>query len=122
VQSLVENRGDIHHIFSRDYLKKRGLEQSKYNQIANYVYIQSEINIKVGNKSPKEYFDLIKSQTIESENLISGISSEKELLENLRMHCIPAEVQDMEFEDYDNFLEIRRKLMAQKIKEYYWSL
>ena len=27
VQSLVENRGDIHHIFSRDYLKKRGLEQ-----------------------------------------------------------------------------------------------
>lgn len=122
VQSLVENRGDIHHIFSRDYLKKWGLEQSKYNQIANYVYIQSEINIKVGNKSPKEYFGLVKSQIEEPNNLVSGIASEKELQENLRMHCIPTEVQDMEFDNYDDFLEIRRKLMAQKIKEYYWSL
>jgi uncharacterized protein with ParB-like and HNH nuclease domain len=42
---------------SRDYLKKNGLDRSKYNQIANYVYIQSEINIKIGNRPPKAYFD-----------------------------------------------------------------
>ena len=30
-----------------------------YNQIANYVYMQSEINIKVGNKPPEEYFNKI---------------------------------------------------------------
>jgi len=28
--------------------KKAALQKGKYNQIANYVYMQSEINIKIG--------------------------------------------------------------------------
>ena len=48
VQSLIEQRGDIHHIFPKKYLQKNGLDNRKdYNQIANYVYTQSEINIKI---------------------------------------------------------------------------
>ncbi|MBG7610740.1 DUF262 domain-containing protein, partial [Polaribacter sp. BAL334] len=37
VGDLILFRGDIHHIFPKNYLKKEGFERGKYNQIANYV-------------------------------------------------------------------------------------
>lgn len=122
VSDLISLRGDIHHLFPKDYLKKNGLDRSKYNQIANYVFMQSEINIKVGNKPPKEYFDLIKNQMIENNRLVSGLSSEKELLDNLKMNCIPVELMEMTISDYQDFLSLRRKLMANKMKDYYFGL
>lgn len=122
VNDLISLRGDIHHLFPRDYLKKNGLDRGKYNQIANYVYMQSEINIKVGNKPPKDYFELIKAQIADNDGRLSGLSSEQEILENLNMNCVPAEIMQMNFDDYPEFLILRRKLMANKIKEYYFSL
>lgn len=122
VGDLISLRGDIHHLFPRDYLKRNGLSRGKYNQIANYVYMQSEINIKVGNKPPKEYFDLIRSQVFKNDQTVSGISSEPELLENLKINCVPVEIMEMEIDDYSEFLTLRRKLMAHKIKDYYFSL
>ena len=122
VGDLISLRGDIHHLFPRDYLKKNGLNRAKYNQIANYVYMQSEINIKVGNKPPKEYFDVIKNQISESNQTVSGISSKEQLFENLKMNCVPTEIMNMGIDDYSEFLNMRRKLMAQKIKDYYFSL
>ena len=122
VGDLISLRGDIHHLFPKDYLKKQGLDRSKYNQIANYVYMQSEINIKVGNKPPKEYFELIKNQISSNEKQLSGINTEIDLLENLKMNCVPSEILNMDIEDYDNFLSLRRRLMAEKIRDYYFSL
>lgn len=122
VSDLISLHGDIHHLFPKDYLKKNGLDRSKYNQIANYVFMQSEINIKVGNKPPKEYFDLIKSQMINNNKLVSGLSSEKEVIDNLKMNCIPVEIMEMTISDYQDFLSLRRKLMANKMKEYYFAL
>lgn len=122
INDLVSHRADIHHLFPKDYLKKNGIPQGQYNQIANYVYMQSEINIKVGNKSPKEYFSLIKNQMQNTENQISGISSERDFLENLKQNCVPLEITEMTTDNYQDFLHLRRKLMAQKIKEYYFSL
>jgi hypothetical protein len=100
---LIAQRGDIHHLFPRDYLKKNGLDRSKYNQIANYVYMQSEINIKIGNKPPKEYFDLIQSQIQNTDPQISGILTKAELLDNLRMNCVPEKITEMELCDYQYF-------------------
>lgn len=122
VSDLISLRGDIHHLFPKDYLKRNGLDKSHYNQIANYVYMQSEINIKVGNKPPSEYFGIVKSQMTAGKNQISGIASEQQLLENLAMHCVPADIQNMGVDDFAEFLTQRRKLMALKIKEYYHSL
>ncbi|KAB2887793.1 MAG: DUF262 domain-containing protein [Desulfobulbaceae bacterium] len=122
VSDLISLRGDIHHLFPKDYLSKKGLDRSKYNQIANYVYMQSEVNIKVGNKPPKDYFELIKTQIQDDSKLVSGLSSEQELLDNLKMNCVPTEIMEMSIDDYQDFLTLRRKLMAQKIKEYYKSL
>lgn len=122
VSDLISLRGDIHHLFPRDFLKRNGLDRGKYNQIANYVYMQSEINIKVGNKPPKDYFGLI-TQHIEQESLlVSGIANQQELLDNLKANCVPTEIIEMGIEDYQEFLVMRRKLMSQKIKEYYFSL
>lgn len=122
VSDLISLRGDIHHLFPKDYLKKNGLDRSKYNQIANYVYMQSEINIKVGNKPPKDYFEIVKLQMINNNQQISGLATEQQLLENLKMNCVPIEIQQMNIDDYNDFLTLRRKLMATKIKEYYQSL
>lgn len=122
VNDLISLRGDIHHLFPKDYLKKNGLDRGKYNQIANYVYMQSEINIKVGNKPPKDYFELINAQIAENNRQLSGLSTEQEVSENLKMNCVPVEIMQMSFDDYSDFLIQRRKLMANKIKDYYFSL
>jgi hypothetical protein len=122
VGDLISLRGDIHHLFPKDYLKKNGLDRNKYNQIANYVYMQSEINIKVGNKPPSEYFALVKKQFQDANSQVSGIASEVQLQQNLAMNCVPTDIVNMGVEDYDAFLSSRRKLMAQKMKDYYFSL
>ncbi len=122
ISNLIEHRGDIHHLFPKDYLKKNGLERGMYNQIANYVYMQSEINIKVGNKPPKDYFESIQKQIFEGNHELSGLSSNEQMLENLKMNCIPYEIQNMSIDHYQEFLVARRKLMADKMREYYFSL
>ena len=122
VGDLISLRGDIHHLFPKDYLKKNGLDRGKYNQIANYVYMQSEINIKIGNKPPKDYFEMVNAQIADGNRLVSGISSRQELLENLKANCVPSEIMEMKFEDYPDFLTLRRKLMATKMRDYYFSL
>jgi hypothetical protein len=120
VSDLILEHGDIHHLFPKDYLRKNGFGKRDYNQIANYVYMQSEINIKVGNKSPKEYFSLVKEQIQNQAPQISPIISQSSLQENLQMNCIPFGLMDMQIENYQEFLSERRKLMSQKIRKYDW--
>lgn len=122
VSDLISLRGDIHHLFPKDHLIKHGLDRSKYNQIANYVYMQSEINIKIGNKPPKDYFGIIKNQIENKSKQMTGITSEKELLDNLKMNCVPNEIMNMNTEDYSDFLALRRKLMSEKMRDYYFGL
>ena len=122
VGDLITYRGDIHHIFPRDFLKKNGMERGKYNQIANYVYMQQEVNIAVGNKAPDAYFSEVLEQCHGGALKYGGISSLDELHENLKSNCVPESIFTMSLDRYDEFLKERRKLMAQKMKEYYFSL
>lgn len=122
ITDLVSHRGDIHHIFPKAYLKSQGMKRGQYNQIANYVLMQSEINIKVANKAPVIYFNELKEQCQNGGLKYGGIDSEKDLIENLKMHCIPENIFDMDIDHYDEFLAKRRRLMATKIKSYYFSL
>lgn len=122
VNDLIMHRGDIHHLFPKDYLKKNGKQRGKYNQIANYVYMQSEINIQVGNRSPKDYFSIMKQQIENAQMLFGAITTFEDLKANLTMNCIPESIMYMEIGDYEIFLAERRKLMARKIRDYYRSL
>ena len=119
VRDLLLNRADVHHVFPRQYLKDKGLTSGSYNQIANYVIAQSEINIAIGAKAPLAYFDELRQQTDGGATRYGGITDQQEMLANLESNCIPAGVLQGAVPDYLGFLEIRRHLMAQKIKSWF---
>jgi hypothetical protein len=122
VQDLVMNRSDAHHVYPRNYLKKQGLARGRYNQIANFVLAQSEINIAIGDKAPDTYFKELVEQCSGGKKKYGGITERRELSTNLRASCLPESLLDGEIPSYDDFLEQRRKLMAQKIKTWFEAL
>ena len=123
IKTMLEERGDIHHLFPKKYLMKNGIaNKSMYNQIANYAYLQTEINIKISDDAPKEYMSVVLEQIETGQGVYGGITNRDELKKNLEMNCIPEGFENMSIEDYPRFLDARRKLMAKKIKAYYESL
>ena len=122
VQTLLEGASHKHHVFPRNYLKKNGLSRNRYNQIANYVVMQGEINIALGDDPPSVYFEAIQRQCKNGELRYGGIKDSDELHANLDIHCIPPDTVNSEIGDYDEFLQARRLLMAEKIHKYYQSL
>ncbi|WP_044286257.1 DUF1524 domain-containing protein [Mycoplasmopsis canis] len=118
----IFKKGDIHHIYPKDYLSKNKIEKNVYNQIANYVYIEKEINNKISNKSPKEYFNFFKLEVEEKKKKIKqkcGVQKIndynlelKKRKKQMEQNCIPEEIQNYDFNNYKDFLEQRRKLMA----------
>jgi hypothetical protein len=122
ISSLIEQRGDVHHIFPKKYLMNHGFPQKAYNQVANFVYTEQATNIKVGMLKPQEYLDKVKSQIESNTNEISTLDSLKGLNENLIANDIPGIIETASHSDYETFLENRRKLMANKLKAYYEQL
>ncbi len=122
IRDLIMQKGDRHHIFPREYLKKNGMKQGQYNQIANYVYMQSEINIRIGDKPPNIYFRELREQCSEGTLQYGGISDPQALRENMLMNSVPEGIFSMDISDYEDFLMKRRLLMSKKIREYYFSL
>ena len=123
VRSMLEHRGDVHHIFPRDYLKKKfGLTRSQYNQVANYVYTQQEINIAIGNAPPEEYMRKVRDQCETKKPVYGGITELDDLRQNLKESAVPAGILEGQLTSYDDFLAERRALMAAVIRDYYHSL
>jgi len=122
ITSLIEQRGDIHHIFPKQYLINNGYTQKAYNQIANFVYTEQATNIKVGKMPPNDYLDKIKQQIKEGNNQISTLDTEYALLENIKTNDIPSFIIEATHHDYDRFLKERRKMMSKKLKAYYENL
>lgn len=115
--------GDIHHIFPKQYLVDNGYDKHEYNQVANYAYLDTPINIKIGKKAPKIY--LIEAlNTIKNAEYTSfkSIKSEEEFIQNLEDNCIPIGILEMDHTGYSDFLEARRAKMTDLIKQYYYSL
>lgn len=123
VRTLVEERGDVHHIFPKDYLIKNGYSsKQQYNQIANLAMLQTEINIQISNKAPNDYMNSIINQCNGSENKYGAINNIEELKQNMKDNCIPKNFIQMNYFNYDEFLKERRILMANKLKEYFKML
>ena len=115
--------GDVHHIFPKEFLKRNGVsEQARYNQVANYTYLDTGVNISIGKRAPQDYFSAALAQCSTKEVRVGTITDENLLYENLDINCIPSDIFTATAEDYDKFLRKRRILMAQKIKKYYHSL
>ena len=122
IENLIDHRGDIHHIFPKDFLKKNGLSRGKYNQIANYVYTQSEVNISISNKAPEIYLGEILKQCANGKKVYGGIMDKEDLQKNFDENDIPTEIFNFTFEQYDEFLELRKILISKKLRKYYQDL
>ena len=90
---------------------------------ANYTYVQSEINIKIGKKAPSDYLGYVENQQCKGgECKYGGITNISVLERNMEENCIPATTSTMSIADYQDFLSQRRALIAKRLKEYYFSL
>ncbi|MBP4141959.1 DUF262 domain-containing protein [Flavobacterium sp. P4023] len=122
ISSLIEQRGDVHHIFPKKYLMNNGYAQKAYNQVANFVYTEQATNIKVGMLTPEAYLNKVKTQIDAGTNEISTLDSHSGLQENLINNDIPSMIEEGNHLVYESFLEQRRRLMANKLKIYYEQL
>ena len=122
VRDLLEGQLNVHHIFPRHYLKNYGFTRGHYNQIANYVVMQSEINIAIGARAPTTYFSEMTERCRNDAPGFGGITDLVQLQENLVAHCIPQGMETKTYESYNDFLVERRSLMAAKIRDYYKAL
>lgn len=123
VGELIKMQGEVHHIFPKKYLEQHGItEKSKYNQIANYTYLDSQVNKAISNDAPCEYFSKAFAAVSQGKAAYGNICSTEELRANLALNCIPESITEMDYSHYEDFLSVRRKLMAQKIRDYYYSL
>ena len=123
VGELVNLGGDIHHIFPKQYLVDNGFDKHEYNQVANYAYLDTPINIKIGKKAPMVYMnealDAIKNDKDKS---YKSIKSMEEFTKNLEDNCIPLDILNMDYTNYQAFLSARRLKMTELIRAYYYSL
>lgn len=122
VRDMIMKHGDIHHVFPRNYLKKNGFTQGKYNQVANFVYLQQEINIKIGDKEPALYIQEALDQCESYELKYGAINDLEELRLNLEVNSLPTDIILYNLNRYEEFLQDRRIKMASKIKKYYKGL
>ncbi|MCD8004156.1 MAG: hypothetical protein LUE91_00625, partial [Oscillospiraceae bacterium] len=122
VEDLITISGDVHHIFPKEYLKANGFSKNRYNQEGNYAHLDPQVDKSIGKLAPCEYFAKALKQC-ETKVVAYGSITDLDVFKaNLAANCIPFEVCQMTYEDYDNFLVQRRAMMAQKIKDYYYSL
>lgn len=123
VADVISNIGDIHHIFPKAYLREKiDAPQRLYNQVANYTYLEKRINIAIADSRPGDYFTKALHACEVGEKYFGDIHDVDELKRNLAANCIPQGIFDMGADDYERFLEERRKLMAEKIKSYFLGL
>lgn len=112
---MITVAGDVHHIFPKEYLKKNGFDdKSLYNQVANYTYLDTTVNIAVGKKSPNDYFS--QALTACNSNDQSGwtIKDETIFWQNLDKNCLPHRITTMTAADYPDFFEGAARTDGQK--------
>lgn len=122
VEDLINISGDIHHIFPKDFLQKNGYnDKVKYNQVANYTFLDRPVNIVIGNDAPEVYFKKVMDSCM-GEDMEYDLVRLKELRDNIMINCIPEDICEYSIDRYEEFLLNRRKMMAKKIELYYKSL
>lgn len=112
--NTIKKSIEVHHIFPKNYLIKNGItDKTEYNQQANKIYIEYSDNIKIRDQSPAEYWPLM------LEDIESDYEREEIINNYTEYYDLPHEFWNM---DYFEFLEVRRKLMAKSIRNYFERL
>lgn len=123
ISDLINISGDVHHIFPKAYLKKNGVDsKGRYNQVANFTYLDTQVNKAVKDDAPNIYFGKVIEQCENTSIAFGNIADRDSLMRNLDENAIPQDVIGMTVDDYDAFLVERRKLMAKLVEKYYKGL
>lgn len=99
-----------HHLFPKAYLERIGIADDRdRNQIANYALVEWDRNTMIADAAPADYFP----------GQLAACRSPQHLQRTLYLHALPDGWEGME---YREFLEKRRILMAQVIREAFETL
>ena len=90
------SRLEVHHVFPKAQLYKRGFGRAEVNALANFSLLTKETNLKLSDRLPEEYFP-------EIEEKHPGA---------LASHWIPADPDLWRIERYADFLAARKVLLA----------
>jgi len=100
------NKLEVHHIFPKALLYKHDYDKSEVNSIANFMFLTKETNLLISDKNPEDYFE-------EFENKNPGV---------LESNWIPMDKNLWKVENYNQFLEKRRELLAASANDFLNSL
>ena len=89
---------DVHHIFPKAQLYKKKRARSEVNALANLCFLTKDTNIKISDRLPEDYFPEIE------ENHPGALASQ----------WIPADKTLWKIENYFDFLEERKRLLAEE--------
>ena len=89
---------EVHHISPKSQLYSRDYKRSEVNALANFCFLTKDTNLSISNRLPEEYFP-------EIEEKHEGA---------LRSQWIPMDRELWRIENYREFLEARRALLAEE--------
>ena len=97
---------ELHHIFPKSLLYNHGYERREVNALANFTFLSQETNLKVSNRDPSEYIqEFVEKQP-----------------RSIESHWIPMDSNLWRIENYRDFLEARRGLLAKAANQFLTSL
>lgn len=92
------SRLEVHHIFPKAQLYSRGFKRAEVNALANFCFLTKETNLEIGDRLPEEYFPEIE------ERHPGALASQ----------WIPADPALWRVKNYLDFLEARKRLLAEE--------
>ncbi|HNR56220.1 MAG TPA: DUF262 domain-containing protein, partial [Flavobacteriales bacterium] len=92
------NSLEVHHIFPKAQLYKRNFSKSEVNALANFCFLTKDTNLDISDTLPEEYFPQV-------ERAHPGA---------LRSQWIPMDERLWKVENYLEFMEARKELLAQE--------
>jgi hypothetical protein len=98
------HRLQFHHIFPKSLLKNAGYEKREINEIANMAFIGGKANRHILNNPPSKYFP---------EDIIPTRGKDA-----LTSQLVPLEPKLWEIQNYRDFLDRRRKSIAEAINDF----
>jgi len=97
----------VHHIFPKKVLKDAGFRRGEINAVANFCFLTQESNLIISKREPKDYFKQVIKEAGE---------------EALASQWIPLDKKLWEIDNYREFLEARRELLANASNTFLESL
>ena len=98
------NSKNYHHFFPKAYLKKKGVEGTKINHIANITIVDEYLNKRIiGAKSPSQYIKMFNRNTM--------------LVETMKSHLIDIDTFGIFTDDYETFFTQRINAISKVLKQ-----